>query len=95
MEGPKLNEYRMGQLAGIGIIRYTDVFGDPHLEEFCHRAQFGDRIGMDGPLGNRCAFAASHATIIIARTSIVAQIGATAQRAKNEAARFTCNAVPR
>jgi hypothetical protein len=42
IEGPKLNDYRMGQLAGIGIIRYDDVFGDPHLEEFCHRAQFAD-----------------------------------------------------
>jgi hypothetical protein len=41
-------------------------------------------IGMDGLLGNRCAFAASHAITIIAQTSIVAQIGASAQRAKNE-----------
>jgi hypothetical protein len=39
---------------------------------------------MDGLLGNRCAFAASHAITIIAQTSIVAQIGASAQRAKNE-----------
>jgi hypothetical protein len=86
IEGPKLKEYRMGQLAGIGIIRYADVFGDPHLEEFCHRAQFDDMdwIGMDGPPGYPCAFAASHAITIIARTSIAAQSGATAQRAKNE-----------
>ena len=42
MAGSKLKEYRMGQLAGVGIIRYADVFGDAHLEEFCHRAQFGD-----------------------------------------------------
>src|SRR6476661_5150877 len=41
-------------------------------------------IGMDGPLGNRCAFAASRAMTIIARTSIAAQIGASAQRAKND-----------
>jgi hypothetical protein len=39
---------------------------------------------MDDPLGNRCAFAASHAITTIARTSIAAQIGASAQRAKNE-----------
>jgi hypothetical protein len=39
---------------------------------------------MDGPLGNRCAFPASHAITIIALTSIVAQIGANAQRAKND-----------
>jgi NAD(P)H-flavin reductase len=44
----------------------------------------GTWIGMDGPLGNRCAFPASHAITIIARTSIVAQIGANAQRAKNK-----------
>jgi len=49
--GPTLNEYRMGQLAGIGIIRYTDVFGDPHLEEFCHRAQFGDIDWNGWPAG--------------------------------------------
>jgi len=51
VEGPKLNEYRMGQLAGIGIIRYVDVFGDPHLEEFCHRAQFGDIDWNGWPAG--------------------------------------------
>jgi hypothetical protein len=51
MEGPKLKEYRMGQLAGIGIMRYADVFGDPHLEEFCHRAQFGDMDWNGWPAG--------------------------------------------
>ena len=51
IEGPKLNEYRMGQLAGIGIIRYADVFGDPHLEEFCHRAQFVDMDWNGWPAG--------------------------------------------
>jgi hypothetical protein len=51
IEGPKLNEYRMGQLAGIGIMRYADVFGDPHLEEFCHRAQFGDMDWNGWPAG--------------------------------------------
>jgi hypothetical protein len=44
IEGPKLSEYKTGQLTGIGIIRYLDVFGYPHLEEFCHRAQF---VGID------------------------------------------------
>lgn len=51
IEGPKLNEYRLGQLAGIGIMRYADVFGDPHLEEFCHRAQFGDMDWNGWPAG--------------------------------------------
>src|SRR5262245_62940520 len=51
IEGPKLNEYRLGQLAGIGILRYADVFGDPHLEEFCHRAQFGDMDWNGWPAG--------------------------------------------
>jgi hypothetical protein len=51
IEGPKLNEYRMGQLAGIGIIRYLDVFGYPHLEEFCHRAQFADIDWNSWPAG--------------------------------------------
>jgi hypothetical protein len=51
MVGSKLEEYRMGQLAGIGIMRYADVFGDPHLEEFCHRAQFGDMDWNGWPAG--------------------------------------------
>ena len=50
-EGPKLNEYRVGRLAAIGIMRYADVFGDPHLEEFCHRAQFGDMDWNGWPAG--------------------------------------------
>jgi hypothetical protein len=50
VEGPKLNEY-MGQLSGIGIIRYSDVFGDPHLEQFCHRAQFSDIDWNGWPAG--------------------------------------------
>src|SRR5262245_54277850 len=29
IQGPKLSEYKTGQLAGIGIIRYLDVFGYP------------------------------------------------------------------
>jgi len=50
-EGPELNEYRMRQLAAIGIIRYADVFADPHLEEFCHRAHFGDMDWNGWPAG--------------------------------------------
>ena len=50
IEGPKLREY-MGQLAGIGILRYADVFGDPHLEEFCHRALFDDIDWNGWPAG--------------------------------------------
>src|SRR5262249_82057 len=83
IKGPKLSDYKTGQLAGLGIIRYLDVFGYPHLEEFCHRAQFVD-IDWNGPLGSRCAFAASHAMTIIATTSIAVRIGASGQRAKNE-----------
>jgi hypothetical protein len=51
IEGPKLSEYRAGQLGGIGIIRYFDVFGDPHLEEFCHHAQYGDMDWNGWPAG--------------------------------------------
>ena len=25
----------------MGIITYADIFGDLHLVQFCHRAQFG------------------------------------------------------
>jgi len=50
IEGLTLNN-RMGQLAGIGIMKYADVFGDPHLEEFCHRAQFGDMDWNGWPAG--------------------------------------------
>src|SRR5262249_17596050 len=35
----------------MGIIKYADIFGDLHLVEFCHRAQFGP-IDWEGvPVG--------------------------------------------
>src|SRR5262252_8067923 len=41
MDGRGLDLLRGGGLITIGIIEYADIFGDIHLVEFCHRAQFG------------------------------------------------------
>jgi len=41
MDGPGLDLLRSGGLIAMGIIKYADIFGDLHLVEFCHRAQFG------------------------------------------------------
>ena len=41
MDGPGLELLRGGGLITMGIIKYGDIFGDLHLVEFCHRAQFG------------------------------------------------------
>ena len=40
-DGPGLDLLRSGGLIAMGIIKYADIFGDLHLVEFCHRAQFG------------------------------------------------------
>ena len=41
MDGRGLELLRGGGLIAMGIITYADIFGDLHLVEFCHRAQFG------------------------------------------------------
>src|SRR5215469_4929097 len=41
MDGRGLDLLRSGGLITMGIIEYADIFGDIHLVEFCHRAQFG------------------------------------------------------
>jgi hypothetical protein len=41
MDGRGLDLLRGGGLITMGIITYADIFGDLHLVEFCHRAQFG------------------------------------------------------
>jgi hypothetical protein len=41
MDGRGLDLLRGGGLIAMGIITYADIFGDLHLVEFCHRAQFG------------------------------------------------------
>ena len=41
MDGRGLDLLRGGGLITMGIIEYADIFGDLHLVEFCHRAQFG------------------------------------------------------
>ena len=41
MDGRGLDLLRGGGLIAMGIITYADIFGDRHLVEFCHRAQFG------------------------------------------------------
>ena len=35
----------------MGIIKYADIFGDLHLVEFCHRAQFGAIDWEGAPAG--------------------------------------------
>jgi hypothetical protein len=41
MDGSALEQLRSGGLIAMGIVNYADIFGDRHLVEFCHRAQFG------------------------------------------------------
>src|SRR5262245_7349323 len=41
MDGRGLDLLRGGGLITMGIITYADIFGDLHLVEFCHGAQFG------------------------------------------------------
>jgi hypothetical protein len=50
-DGAGLDRLRGGGLATMGVIRYADIFGDHHLVEFCHRAQFAP-IDWEGvPIG--------------------------------------------
>src|SRR5262245_38583206 len=84
IEGPKLSEYKTGQLTGIGIIGTLTFSVTLISRSFVTALNSSASIGMDGPLGSRCAFPASHAMTIIATTSIAVHIGASGQRAKNE-----------
>ena len=84
IEGPKLNEYRWASWpvsASSGTLTFSVTLT---WRSFVTALNSSTWIGMDGPLDSRSAFAASHAITIIVRTSIAAQIGASAQRAKNE-----------
>ena len=50
-DGAGLDRLRGGSLIAMGTMRYADIFGDHHLVEFCHRAQFGP-IDWEGvPIG--------------------------------------------
>ncbi len=51
MDGPGLDLLRGGGLLTMGIIKYADIFGDLHLVEFCHRAQFGAIDWEGAPAG--------------------------------------------
>lgn len=51
MDGPGLDLLRGGGLITMGIIKYADIFGDLHLVEFCHRAQFGAIDWEGAPAG--------------------------------------------
>ena len=51
MDGRALDLLRGGGLITMGIIKYADIFGDVHLVEFCHRAQFGAIDWEGAPAG--------------------------------------------
>jgi len=51
MDGRALDLLRGGGLIAMGIIKYADIFGDLHLVEFCHRAQFGAIDWEGAPAG--------------------------------------------
>jgi hypothetical protein len=51
IDGPGLDLLRGGGLITVGIIKYADIFGDLHLVEFCHRAQFGPIDWEGAPAG--------------------------------------------
>jgi len=51
MDGRALDLLRGGGLIAMGIVRYADIFGDLHLVEFCHRAQFGVIDWEGAPVG--------------------------------------------
>jgi hypothetical protein len=51
MDGRGLDLLRGGGLITMGIIKYADIFGDLHLVEFCHRAQFGAIDWEGAPAG--------------------------------------------
>ena len=51
MDGRALDLLRGGGLITMGIVKYADIFGDLHLVEFCHRAQFGAIDWEGAPAG--------------------------------------------
>jgi hypothetical protein len=51
MDGRGLDLLRGGGLITMGILKYADIFGDLHLVEFCHRAQFGAIDWEGAPAG--------------------------------------------
>jgi hypothetical protein len=51
MDGRALDLLRGGGLIAIGVVKYADIFGDLHLVEFCHRAQFGAIDWEGAPAG--------------------------------------------
>jgi hypothetical protein len=51
LDGRALDLLRGGGLIAMGIIKYADIFGDVHLVEFCHRAQFGPIDWEGAPAG--------------------------------------------
>jgi hypothetical protein len=51
MDGRALDLLRGGGLIAMGIVKYADIFGDLHLVEFCHRAQFGPIDWEGAPAG--------------------------------------------
>ena len=51
MDGRALDLLRGGGLITMGIVKYADIFGDLHLVEFCHRAQFGAIDWEGAPVG--------------------------------------------
>jgi hypothetical protein len=51
MDGGALDLLRGGGLIAMGIVKYADIFGDLHLVEFCHRAQFGAIDWEGAPAG--------------------------------------------
>jgi hypothetical protein len=51
MDGRALDLLRGGGLITMGILKYADIFGDLHLVEFCHRAQFGAIDWEGAPAG--------------------------------------------
>jgi hypothetical protein len=51
MDGGALDLLRGGGLIAMGIVKYADIFGDLHLVEFCHRAQFGAVDWEGAPAG--------------------------------------------
>lgn len=51
MDGRGLDLLRGGGLIAMGIVKYADIFGDLHLVEFCHRAQFGPIDWEGAPAG--------------------------------------------
>src|SRR5262249_11601755 len=51
MDGPGLDLLRGCGLITVGTLNWADIFGDPHLVDFCHRAQLGAIDGEGVPAG--------------------------------------------